>query len=368
MSVLSGVERVGARLGSATRDVLEALLATVPDAVYLVDPEGRVQFANPAALEMLGYPSEEELLGRPSHATIHHTRIDGSPFPQEECPMLRPRTTGETVRVDDDLFWRRDGSSFRVAYSSAPLRMTGGTGAVVVFRDVTARLAAEEAALRAAAEAGRNAELRASRARIVQAADAERQRLGRDLHDGAQQRLVRVMLALKLTAGELDGAVGEAGRARLADAVAEVDEAIAELRDLVNGIHPSILATRGLAAAVDSLTARLPLVVTVDVDDTRWPEAFEAAAYFVVAEALTNVIKHAGATEAVVRVRERDGHLCIEVADDGRGGASLDGGTGLRGLADRLEATDGRLSVRSAPGEGTRVRAAIPLSAARRAP
>ena len=120
------IERIGA-LGLAPRDVLQALLASIPDAVYVIDHEGRVAFANPAALELLGY-DESELLGRISHPTIHHHHWDGTPFPQEQCPMLRPRVTGETVRVDDDCFWRRDGSKFRVAYSSAPLPIAGSSG------------------------------------------------------------------------------------------------------------------------------------------------------------------------------------------------------------------------------------------------
>ncbi|HEV7805888.1 MAG TPA: PAS domain S-box protein [Solirubrobacteraceae bacterium] len=356
----TAVERVGERLGSATRDVLVALLATVPDAVYLVDPEGRVQFANPAALEMLGY-AEDDLLGRVSHPTIHHSHWDGSHFPEDECPMLRPRTTGETVRVDGDCFWRKDGSKFRVAYSSAPLPMSGGVGAVVVFRDVTERLRTEEVARREAAERARNAELRASRARIVAAADAERRRLGRDLHDGAQQRLVRVLLALRLAAAQVTADDATQAHERLDAAALEVEEAIVELRDLVNGIHPSILTNRGLNAAIYSLVATLPMIVTCEVSDQRWPPELEAAAYFVVAEALTNVIKHADASEATVSVRERQGNLCIEIRDDGRGGASLGAGSGLRGLADRLDATDGTLSVYSPASAGTRVRAAIPL-------
>jgi len=356
----SSVERVGERLGSATRDVLVALLATVPDAVYLVDPGGRVQFANPAALEMLGY-EEDDLLGRVSHPTIHHSHWDGSHFPVEECPMLRPRTTGETVRVDGDCFWRRDGSKFRVAYSSAPLPMSGGTGAVVVFRDVTERLAAEDVARSEAAERARNTELRASRARIVAAADAERRRLGRDLHDGAQQRLVRVLLELRLAAAKVTADVSPQAHERLDAAAREVEEAIVELRDLVNGIHPAILANRGLNAAIYSLVAPLPMIVSCEIADQRWAPELEAAAYFVVAEALTNVIKHAVASEATVSIRERAGQLCIQITDDGRGGATFGAGSGLTGLADRLDAIDGTLSIRSVPGEGTRVRAAVPL-------
>jgi len=342
------------RLGTAPRDVLAALLEAVADAVYLVDPEGRVVFANPAALRALGY-EEDELLGRVSHPTIHHSHWDGSHFPQEQCPMLRPRLTGETVRVYGDCFWRQDGSKFRVAYSSAPLAMPEGRGAVVVFRDVTSRMEDEVAARREAVERARVAEIHASRARIVEAADAERRRLGRDLHDGAQQRLVRVLLALRLAGRGAD----DATRTLLDAAASDVDAAIAELRELGAGIHPQILTNRGIAAAVESLTGPLPLLVEASIPETRYPASVEAAAYFVIAEALTNVLKHARATAASVTAREVDGRLVVEVADDGRGGVDIGGGSGLRGLEDRVAALDGTFEVRD--GTGTTVRAVLPL-------
>lgn len=342
------------RLGTAPRDVLAALLEAVADAVYLVDPDGRVVFANPAALRALGY-EEDELLGRVSHPTIHHSHWDGSHFPQEQCPMLRPRLTGETVRVYGDCFWRQDGSKFRVAYSSAPLAMPEGRGAVVVFRDVTSRMEDEVAARREAVERARAAEIHASRARIVEAADAERRRLGRDLHDGAQQRLVRVLLRLRLASRGAD----DATRALLDAAAGDVDAAIAELRELGAGIHPQILTNRGIAAAVESLTGPLPLLVEASIPEARYPAGVEAAAYFVIAEALTNVLKHAHATAASVTVREADGRLLVEVADDGRGGVDIDGGSGLRGLEDRVAALDGTFEVRD--GAGTTVRAVLPF-------
>ena len=144
-------------------EFLDALLASLADAVYLVGPSGDVRFANPAAVTLLGYGSETELLGRPSHATIHSRRPDGTPFPEHECPLLAPRATGETVRVELDWFVRRDGSLLPVGYTSAPMETPDGRGAVVVFRDLTERLQADEVA--------------ASRARIVAATDAERRRI-----------------------------------------------------------------------------------------------------------------------------------------------------------------------------------------------
>jgi PAS domain S-box-containing protein len=363
------VQEVGERLGYGVQDVLEALLETVADAVYVVDKDGRVAFANPAALQLLGY-EEQELLGQVSHPTIHHHHWDGTPFPVEQCPMLRPRSTGETVRVDDDCFWRKDGTKFRVAYSSAPLPQRDGRGAVVVFRDVTARLHAEEAARRGAVERARAQEIHDSRARIVDATDAERRRLTRDLHDGAQQRLVRVLFSLRLAAGELGdmGGAGADARALLDQAAEETESAIVELRELANGIHPAILTNRGLRSAVESLTARLPLIVAVEIAPQRFAPPLEAAAYFVIAEALTNVIKHAEADEATVQVSVKGWNLFIEVRDDGRGGADLDHGSGLRGLEDRVAALNGELSLSSPPGQGTRLRAELPIAPLGRPP
>lgn len=347
-------------IASAPRELLEALLATVADAIYLVDPEGRVQFINPAGLTVLGYDHPSELLGRISYPTIHYKRPDGSPFPDEECPMLRPRLTGETMRIDEDWFVRRDGTMVPVAYSSAPLPNPEGRGAVVVFRDVSERLAAEEVRRRQAVGSARVQELEASRARIVAAADAERRRLGRDLHDGAQQRLVHLLMTLSRARGGL-AAGGSAVAQALDEAVGEARAAIAELRDLVTGIHPAILTNRGLLAAVEALTARAPDPVEIVIPAERWSAEVEAAAYFVISETLTNVAKHAPGAHAMVAVAEVDGRLLVKVTDDGPGGADLDRGSGLRGLGDRVSAAGGELDVNAPPGAGTRVTAVLPL-------
>jgi PAS domain S-box-containing protein len=172
------------RLGSSEGEFLRALMASMVDAVYAVDSAGVVVFANPAAVDILGYDIESELIGRRSHATIHYRHPDARPFAEEDCPLLAPRVTGDPVRVEQDWFIRRDGSFVPVAYSSAPVMFQGRRGAVVVFRDVSERNRAEAERLRAEA-------IHASRARIVQAALDERRRLGRDLHDGAQQRLTQ---------------------------------------------------------------------------------------------------------------------------------------------------------------------------------
>jgi signal transduction histidine kinase len=212
-----------------------------------------------------------------------------------------------------------------------------------------------EAALRARLE-----DLRASRARIVEAQATERRRLERNLHDGAQQRLVAVALELGMAEARLDA---NPARDIVTQARTELSLAIEELRELARGIHPALLTDHGLGAALEALAGRAPLPVTVELElgQGRLPDAVEVAAYYVAAEALTNVVKYAGAREAVVRATRSAGWAVVEVVDDGSGGADASRGSGLRGLADRVEALDGRLDILSQRGGGTRVRAAFPL-------
>jgi signal transduction histidine kinase len=205
-------------------------------------------------------------------------------------------------------------------------------------------------------------ELQDARSRIIAAADAERRRIERDLHDGAQQRLVA--LALNLRMAEQRAANGDPSAAELVrQAGEEANLALRELRDLARGIHPAILTNRGLPAALEDLAARATVPVEViATPHERLPDPVEAAAYFVVSECLANIGKHSEATSATVSVRADDGHLVVAVADDGVGGASLTGGSGMQGLEDRVGALSGALTVESPPGEGTRVVATIPLT------
>jgi len=206
-------------------------------------------------------------------------------------------------------------------------------------------------------------ELEGARSRIIAAADAERRRIERDLHDGAQQRLVA--LALNLRMAEQRAEDGDPAAAELVrQAGEEANLALKELRDLARGIHPAILTNRGLPAALQDLASRATLPVeVVATPDERLPDVVEAAAYFVVSECLANIGKHAGAESATVSVTAHDGRLTVEVSDDGVGGAALDGGSGIQGLADRVGALSGHLAVDSPPGAGTRVTAVIPLTA-----
>jgi signal transduction histidine kinase len=206
-------------------------------------------------------------------------------------------------------------------------------------------------------------ELRVSRVRIVEAADHARRRIERDLHDGAQQQLVSLSLDLRLLKAKLNG--NEAAAAQV-DALSEkLATALAELRELARGIHPVILTERGLVPAVAALAQRAPVPVEADISiHERLTPAIEAAAYFVVAEALTNVAKYAQAENVLVDLRRDESHVVVVVEDDGVGGANLEHGTGLRGLVDRLSALDGKLELETPEGGGTRLRALIPCSAA----
>ena len=204
-------------------------------------------------------------------------------------------------------------------------------------------------------------ELRESRRRIVEAGYAERRRVERDLHDGAQQRLVALALELQVVRSKL-ATDPEAAAELLEGAADELTGATQELRELARGLHPPVLADRGLVPALEALAKRATVPVTVEADEAeRAPETVEAAAYFVVSEALTNVARHSGATQALVRVARRDGLIWVEIEDDGSGAADMGAGSGLRGLADRVGALDGLLEVDSAPGRGTTVRASLPL-------
>jgi hypothetical protein len=202
-------------------------------------------------------------------------------------------------------------------------------------------------------------ELRVSRVRIVEAADDARRRIERDLHDGAQQQLVSLALDLRM----LKARLGDSGLQTMVDQLgAKLAEALAELREFARGIHPAILSERGLGPAVEALVDRAPLDVDYEVDlAERPPAAVEAATYFVIAEGLTNVVRYAHTKHASVRVRRVGGDVEVVVSDDGIGGATLEGGTGLRGLNDRLAVLDGSLVLTSPEGVGTRLEARIPI-------
>jgi signal transduction histidine kinase len=207
--------------------------------------------------------------------------------------------------------------------------------------------------------AGRR-DARADGLHIVLAADEERRRIERDLHDGAQQRIVALALRLRSAQRRLGGGAGPEIDRLLAAAVHELELAVAELRDLARGIHPATLTEEGLAAALESIATTSPLAVSLDVCPERLPAPVESTAYFVVCEALANAAKHGHASEVSVCARLGGGSLLVVVADDGVGGARPGGGSGLLGLAERVGALGGRLEVESDAEAGTRIVAEIP--------
>jgi signal transduction histidine kinase len=210
---------------------------------------------------------------------------------------------------------------------------------------------------------GELAEIARSRTRLVNAFDTERRRIERDLHDGAQQRLVG--LTLQLGVAQLDLPPGSPARAAVADAHDQAKQAMAELRELIHGIHPRVLTDRGLPAALRELADRCAVPVTVEAAlPSRLPADVESTAYFVAAEALTNVVRHSTATAAGVAVRRTGGRLVMDIADNGRGGADPAGGTGLVGLADRIAVLAGTLSLTSPAGGPTTLHVELPCPSA----
>ena len=233
--------------------------------------------------------------------------------------------------------------------------------ALVRSTAAAARMALENARLHAELRVQLH-EVEESRKRIASAADEERRRIERDLHDGAQQSLLGVALDLREAQRRLGGRLDPEAEAVIDGAIADLQTAVEQLRELAHGVHPTLLEEGGLETALAWVAARSPLKVTLDVTGRRYPPEVESAAYFVACEALLNVAKHAQAATATVRVREHDGRLVVEVTDDGVGGAHMNGGgSGLRGLSDRVEAVGGRLTV-STPVRGTTVHAEIPCA------
>jgi len=327
--------------------------------LWLVDGDDRIAFVNDAAVRVLGFDSHDELVGRASHDSIHFMHPDGSPYPVEDCPITHATKRGEPIRMDRDWWVRKDGSFVPISIHCVPLEIDGRMGTAMTFHDLTVSVQAEDDRLRLEVERARLDEVRASRARLVEAADDERRRVVRDLHDGAQSSLVRLSIELQLVLR--GGNVTGEARSRVGDALEHARSAIEELRELVHGIHPALLSHRGLGAAVEALAGRVSVPVRVEIADERYPNSMESAAYFVVAEALTNVAKYARASTARVATTRTAGSLVLTIDDDGIGGAQPSAGSGLAGLVDRLSALDGTLTVSSQPGEGTHVRAEIPL-------
>ncbi len=289
-------------------------------------------------------------LGDPSLVLVYWLPEFASWADQDGKPLDLPTGAGRATTLIE-----RDGAPVAALVHDAALNeereLLDAVGAAGAIALETGRLHAE---LRAHVD-----ELRGSRARVIEAGQKERQRLERDLHDGAQQRLIALSLDLAMLEASLGGDPGT--RAQLSQARGEIATSLAELRDVARGLHPAVLSAHGLAVALESLAARAPVPVRLTVRlDGRLAEAVEVAAYYVVCESLANIGKHARATAATVKVAQAGGRVVVEVLDDGRGGADTEGGSGLRGLADRVEALGGRLRVWTSSGSGTRVEAELP--------
>jgi PAS domain S-box-containing protein len=324
---------------------LRAMLEAALDAVVTMDHAGRVIGWNHAAEAIFGYaPSEvigrdmAELIVPPALRDAHRRGL------AHYCETDRPVVLDRRLELTG---MRRDGSEFPVELTITRIPVSGPATFTGYLRDITDRIRADS-------------ELRASRARLVEVADAERRRIQRNLHDGAQQRLTAVLLNLgriRATSGARDPL--------LDTAIDELAAGLEEIRELASGLHPSLLTERGLAAALEALVLRAPVPVELESSpDRRLPEPVEATAYYVVAEALANVHKHAGASRVVVRARAEDDVLVVAVDDDGAGGADI-AGSGLRGLVDRVDALGGRLTLESRLGGGTQLRAEIPMTVIR---
>jgi signal transduction histidine kinase len=308
--------------------------------------------------------------GSPSFPVGERIPVEG------ETATAKIYRTGQPTRVDDyagvegELAARLRAFGIR-SVVGAPIHVAGRLwGALMVTSELANAFPAgtelrissfAELVTAALANADAREQLAASRARIVEAADAARRRIERDLHDGAQQRLVSLALSLRLLESALEP--GSAASRALAGARAELDAALSELRELARGIHPSVLTDRGLEAALAALAGRSTVPVELALDRCgELPPAVQTTAYFVVAEALTNASKHARSERVEVRVGVGEGHAVVEVRDDGSGGVDPARGSGLSGLADRVSALGGTLEIDSRAGAGTTIRARLPLT------
>ena len=321
------------------------MLASSLDAVVTIDETGRVLKFNRAAETTFGY-SEADALGRdiaeliipPSLRDRHHRALR-SHLETGSRTILNRRVELTGMRAD--------GSEFPVELTVTRVGIEGPPTFAAYLRDITERKRAD-------------AELRASRTRVIEVADRERRRIERNLHDGAQQRVVAIGILLRRLAMEpgLPAPMTE-----LIETVQdEVGRAITELRELAAGIHPAALSETGLAGALRGLALRSPFEVEVVAPDERLPESVEVAFYYVAAEALANASKHAQATRVEIVVGRADGTATLRVQDNGRGGVDPARGSGIAGLVDRLEALGGRLHVESSDGAGTTLAAVAPLA------
>jgi signal transduction histidine kinase len=312
--------------------------------------------------------------GQPSFPVGERIPVDGQSVTAKLRASGRPQRVDDYEGVDGELAARIRSFGVR-SVVGAPIFVAGRLwGGIMVISERPHAFAPDtedrvgnfaELVTAALANVEAREELDASRARIVEAADTARQRIERDLHDGAQQRLVSLALNLRLLQSNLDE--GSDAARELEAARSELEATLEELRDLARGIHPNVLTDRGLTAALDGLVGRSPVPVELDADGCdELPEPVQITLYFIVAEALTNALKHSGCARVTVQVGAEDGAATVEVRDDGVGGTDPNQGSGLRGLADRVSALGGTLEIASPAGRGTTIRARVPAPAVAR--
>jgi PAS domain S-box-containing protein len=331
---------------AASESRQRAILEAAHDAVISVDRQARITYVNSAFERIFGYRAGE-VIGRELGSVV----VPPSLREAHRRGFARHLATGQTRFIDQRVeitAVRADGSEFPAEVTVTRTRVGGEPAFTGYIRDITERRRAEQ-------------QLRASRARLVSASDAARQRVTRDLHDGAQQRFVSTLINLQLAEQKWES---EPQRARdlVSRAVRDARRGIEDLREIAAGLHPAVLTQRGLAAAIGTLAAQLPIPVELEVPDQRLPAPIEASVYFFCCEALTNVVKHAHAASARVRVDLDNLNCVVEVADDGIGGAEPRSETsGLSGLRDRIGALSGAMDISSPRAGGTSLRASIPI-------
>ena len=346
---------------SDLRRELELTMNSMEEGVHRVDLKGNIVFENPAAARMLGW-EVAELLGKPAHLTMHHTRQDGTPYPKEECPIYATLRDGIFRQGAEEVFWRRDGTSFPVEYMTAPMRNDRNeiVATVVTFRDITERKRAQEA-------------LRIYSQRLIQAQEAEREKIARELHDEIGQ----VLTAVKINLQSVQRSCRTADCVpRLDESIGIVDEALGRVRELSIELRPSLLDDLGLTAAlrwyVDRYAQRTGIIAEVlngFEEDGRLPRELETACFRIAQEALTNVARHAQAGSVSVQLERSRERMLLTVMDDGVGfdidnlrkKAPAASTLGLRGMEERALAVGGYIEIDSGSGRGTRVRAIFPL-------
>ena len=356
--VAAGLRAARLRAGEA---LLRSLVANIPGAVYrcACDEDWTMLWLSDEIEEISGYPAADFIGSRVrTFASIIH-REDRE---QVERSVMDGVEAGRPFTVEYRIV-RRDGEvRWMLERGQAQDAGDGRQWLDGAIFDVTARRAAEQALREHEIVQANLAEVQASRVRILEAADRARREIERNLHDGAQQRLVTVALRLQLWLTANQGIEDEA-RAELGDVLNELRTGLAELRDLAHGLHPAVLTDRGLEHALAALTRRAAVQVELKAAlGDRLPIAVESAAYFTVCEALTNVAKYARASRAWVTVERRNGHLAVEIGDDGVGGVDPSAGSGLDGLRDRIAALDGTLDISSPRRAGTILRARLPIA------